>query len=133
MKKVGKAVMLVNRKSEDSSFDEKYSFTRSMSDSGFNSSESVKPRFRKYSVAPAPEKPRLDHVRREKFRRMAEETRKSSENISKKFEIPDKKFSNFTNITGKKVKKKVFKQEKVTLQSIMSRSWNEIISNIEST
>ena len=91
----------------------------------------MKAKFRKFSVAPAIEKQKLAEARKARFKELAAERRNASINLSERFEIPEAKFSNFTNIFGRKIKKKVFKQEKVTLQSIMSRSWKDIIDNID--
>ena len=143
MKKIQKAVLLVtpascddqnNDQSEQSSLDispQAYDRARSLSDSGFESRDSVKAKFRKFSVAPAIEKQKLAEARKVRFKELAAERRNASINLSERFEIPEAKFSNFTNIFGRKIKKKVFKQEKVTLQSFMSRSWKDIVDNID--
>ena len=110
-----------------------YARSMSVSDSGFESRDAVKPKFRKFSVGPALEKQKMAEKRKVHFRALAAERRSASIALANKFEIPEPTFSNISNITGKKVKKKVYKHEKVTLQSIMNRSWNDIIENINDT
>ena len=98
----------------------------SFSDSGFESRGSERLKVRKSSELPSVSKLNIQEARKEHFRQLAEERKNQWINMSKKYEIPEFKFRNFSNIGGKHNKKKVVKQEKVTMQSIMRRScWNE--------
>ena len=59
---------------------------------------------------------------KERFRRERVGGKQASS--GSKFEFPEPKFRNFTNIFGKKLVKKSSKPERVTLQSIMRTNWN---------
>ena len=105
----------------------KSTFARSMSDSGFESKDSDKLLVRRgteiHSVRFS-----LSQTRRKKFRELAENKRKSTS--CTRFDIPEPRFRNFTNIFGSKKTErrgsKHEKVEKVTLQSIMKTNWSNI-------
>ena len=97
----------------------------SFSDSGFESRGSERLKVRKASELPSLSKLNIHEARKSHFRQLAEERKNQWINLSKKYEIPEFKFRNFSNIGGKHIKKKVVKQEKVTMQSIMRRSCAE--------
>ena len=68
----------------------------------------------------------LSQRRRKKFQELAEHKRRSG-NFNSKFEIPDLRYRNFTNIYGKRTERRASHHEKVTLQSIMNSNWSNII------
>lgn len=98
-------------------------FARSMSDSGFESKESEKLQTRRGTEI-QPSKLSLSQARRKKFQERAAEKRRSRGSSVSYFELPDLKFRNFTNIFGSnKKERRGSRQEKVTLQSIMKKSF----------
>ena len=109
--------------------DDSGNFEASSSDSGFESRDYVKYKVGKFPPGQAVQKLRREETRKQRFRELALEWKNSSPNLSTKLELPEIDFTNFSNIKGKKIKKKVYKQEKVTLQSIMNRSWTDILKN----
>ena len=109
--------------------DDSGNFEASSSDSGFESRESGKYKVGKFPPGQAVQKLRKEETRKQRFRELALEWKNISPNLSTKLELPEIEFTNFSNIKGKKIKKKVYKQEKVTLQSIMNRSWTDILKN----
>ena len=88
-------------------------FVRSMSDSGFESKESEKLLIRRGTEVQTT-KLNLSQTRRKRFQERVDQQNSSSKQY----------FRNFTNIFGEK-KRRGSKQEKVTLQSIMSRDWTK--------
>ena len=94
-----------------------------MSDSGFESRDSWKARTEaKYPSGQTIQGKKMEDARKVRFQQLAKDRRRSSPTLFKKLTIPDKAFRNFSNLSGKKIRKKVVKMEKVTLQSIMARS-----------
>ena len=67
----------------------------------------------------------LSQTRRKKFQELAEQKRSGSS--YSKFEIPEQGYRNFTNIYGKRTERRASKHEKVTLQSIMSSNWSNVV------
>ena len=94
-----------------------------MSDSGFESRDSGKATTgAKYSSGQILQRNKLEDARRVRFEQLSKDRRRSSPPLFKKLTIPKKTFRNFSNLSGNKIRKKVVKMEKVTLQSIMART-----------
>ena len=51
------------------------------------------------------------------------------ENNHVRFEIPCHKYRNFSNIFGRRTEKKIIRDERVTLGSIMRTDWAHITDN----
>ena len=73
----------------------------------------------------------MQDARKVSFQELAEDRRSSSPTLLTKFTIPEIAFSNFSNLFGRKIRKKSVRLERVTLQSIMARSWKNIINNLD--